>query len=81
MSDVTRKSIWKKELKLKRTPKPDAVESTPVQAPDAPRAASTSLWKKELKLKRAPKEAKAGRVPLLGTIVTSSLHVVYSPMV
>jgi len=59
MNDVTKKSIWKKELKLKRAPKPDAPERAPVEAPETPRAAGTPFWKKELKLKGTPKEAKA----------------------
>jgi hypothetical protein len=48
MSDVTKKSVWKKELSFGRKPKPDAVERAPVQAPEAPQAQGTPFWKKEL---------------------------------
>jgi type IV pilus assembly protein PilM len=63
VSDVTKKSVWKKEISLGRKPKPDAAERAPVQASDPPQAREAPFWKKEISLKRTPKQSKAPQEP------------------
>jgi type IV pilus assembly protein PilM len=66
VSDVKKKSVWKKEMSFGRKTKPDAAERAPVQAPEAPEAPEAQgkpFWKKEMSLKRAPKESNAPREP------------------
>jgi type IV pilus assembly protein PilM len=61
------KSIWKKEISLRRKPKEEKAAQAPRAPAPAPapkpKSADTSVWKKEISLRRKPKEDKGAKVP------------------
>jgi type IV pilus assembly protein PilM len=63
MSDVAKKSVWKKEISFGRKPKLEAADRAPGQTPETPEAKGTPFWKKQVSLKRTATESDAPPQP------------------